>query len=199
ESRFDTLFDIILNRPSTFRAALSRQALPTLQLPNFDREYRYNQYFLFAQDTFKASSRLALNYGIRYEQYGAPRNTGAVKDATLQLGDGSNFGQRLASFKGVYPGGGDQRIYKPDKNDWAVRFGFSYDLCGNARTLVRGAYGVFYDRPYDNLWQNVRTNNFVLPTFALTAQTQNYLTPVPEQLKKLDGRFLDTSFPGLTL
>jgi Carboxypeptidase regulatory-like domain/TonB-dependent Receptor Plug Domain len=196
---FNGLPDFVQDKPSLFRASVSRQALPNLQTPDFNREYRYDQYFLFAQDTFKATSRLALNYGLRYEQYGAPRNTGPVKDATLTLGQGSNFGQRLASARLVYPGPGDQQIYKPDKNDWAIRFGFSYDLLGNGRTLVRGAYGIFYDRPYDNLWQNVRTNNFTLPSFALPPATTNYLAPVSEELKKFDGRFIDTSFPNLTL
>jgi hypothetical protein len=199
EYRFGTVFDFILDQPGVFRTSVLRQPLPNLQQPDFNREYRYNQYFLFAQDTFKATSRLALNYGVRYEQYGAPRNTGAVKDATVNLGTGSNFGQRLATAQLAYPGPGDQQLYKPDKNDWAGRFGFSYDLLGNARTLLRGAYGIFYDRPYDNLWQNLRTNNFVLPTFAVTPRTANYLTPIPEQLKNLDGRFIDTSFPNLTL
>jgi hypothetical protein len=199
EYRFGTVFDFILDQPGVFRTSVLRQPLPNLQQPDFNREYRYNQYFLFAQDTFKATSRLALNYGVRYEQYGAPRNTAAVKDATVNLGTGSNFGQRLATAQLAYPGPGDQQLYKPDKNDWAGRFGFSYDMLGNARTLLRGAYGIFYDRPYDNLWQNLRTNNFVLPTFAVTPRTGNYLTPIPEQLKNLDGRFIDTSFPNLTL
>ena len=181
------------------RTTVSRQLLPTLQTPQFDREYRYNQYSLFAQDTFKATSRLALNFGLRYEQFGAPQNTGAVKDAMVALGKGANFGERLASAQIVYPGAGDQQLYKPDQNNWAVRLGFSYDLFGNARTLVRGAYGIFYDRPFDNLWQNLRTNNFTLPTFVLTPQTQNYLSPIPDQLKKLDGRFINSDFPNLTL
>src|SRR5260221_162982 len=198
EYRFNSLFGIILDQPSAFRAALSRQALPTLQLPNFDREYRYNQYFLFAQDTFKATSRLALNYGIRYDQYGAPRNVGAAKDATLELGKGASLGEGLSKSRMVYPGAGDQQLYQPDQNDWAIRFGFSYDLLGNARTLVRGAYGIFYDRPYDNLWQNVRTNNFILPSFGLTG-TVNYLAPVSEALKTLRPQSLDTAFPNITL
>jgi hypothetical protein len=198
EYQFGSLFGIILDQPNMLRAAVSRQALPTLQSPDFNREYRYNQYFLFAQDTFKATSRLALNYGIRYDQYGAPRNAGPVKDATLELGQGSTFGGRLADSRMVYPGAGDQQLYTPDKNDWAIRYGFSYDLLGNARTLVRGAYGVFYDRPYDNLWQNLRTNNFTLPSFNLTG-TVNYLAPVSEQFKTLRPRSLDTSFPNITL
>jgi hypothetical protein len=198
EYRFSGLFGIILDQPSTFRPTVARQSLPAFTQPAFDREYRYNQYFLFAQDTFKATSRLALNYGIRYEQFGAPRNTGAVKDATLELGKGSSLAGRLANSKMVYPGPGDQQLYQPDKNDWALRFGFSYDLLGNARTLVRGAYGIFYDRPFDNLWQNVRTNNFALPSFNLTGTT-NYLAPVSEQLKTLRPQIINSDFPNITL
>src|SRR5262249_42121361 len=141
---------------------------------------------------------LTLNYGIRYEKYGVPHNTGAAKDALVQLGTGQSFGQRLASAKIAYPVSGDEQLYKPDNNDWAPRIGFSYDLTANAKPLVRGAYGIFYDRPYDNLWQNVRTNNFILPSFPLSG-TVNYLAGSTAQLKSLDGRFLDTSFPNLTL
>jgi len=137
EYQFSGLFGFILDQPSMFRSAVSRQALPALQLPNFDREYRYNQYYLFAQDTFKATSRLALNYGIRYDQYGAPRNVGPAKDATLELGKGANLGEGLSKSRMVYPGAGDQQLYQPDQNDWAIRFGFSYDLLGSGRTLAR--------------------------------------------------------------
>jgi hypothetical protein len=192
------VFSFILDQPSRFSASVLRQPLPNLQLPDFNREYHYNQYFLFAQDTFKLTSRLTLNYGLRYEQYGAPSNTGPVKDAAVQLGTGQNFEQRLAGAQLVYPGPGDEQLYKPDHNGWAPRFGFSYDLLGNARTLVRGAYGLFYDRPYDNLWQNVRTNNFSLANFSLRG-TVNYLAPVSQELKTLNGNLANTSFPNLTL
>jgi hypothetical protein len=196
--QFGSLFSFILDQPNQFSTSVLRQPLPNLQQPDFNREYRYRQYFLFAQDTFRVTSRLTLNYGLRYEQYGAPSNTGAAKDAVVQLGAGQNFGQRLATAQLVYPGPGDEQLYKADHNGWAPRIGFSYDLLGNARTLVRGAYGLFYDRPYDNLWQNVRTNNFVLPTFPLSG-TVNYLAPVSQELKNLGGNFIDTSFPNLTL
>src|SRR5205085_8516159 len=66
EYRFSTLFGFILDQPSALQTSVSRQALPRLQQPNFNRRYRQNQYFLFAQDTFKVTSRLTLNYGTRY-------------------------------------------------------------------------------------------------------------------------------------
>jgi hypothetical protein len=198
--KFNTspIVNFILDQPQQLLTSVSRQPLPNLQQPDFNREYRYKQYFLFAQDTFRVTSRLTLNYGLRFEDYGAPNNTGAAKDAQVQLGAGQNFEQRLASAQLVYPRPGDEQLYKADHDGWAPRFGFSYDLLGNARTLVRGAYGLFYDRPYDNLWQNVRNNNFALPYFPLRGAV-NYLAPISQELKTLSGTVVVSTFPNLTL
>jgi len=33
----------------------------------------------------------------------------------------------------------------PDKNNFAPRFGFSWDVLGNAKFVMRGGFGIFYD------------------------------------------------------
>ncbi len=71
-------------------AAIDRTALPNLTQPNTNRTYRYGQDFLFAQDTYKLTQRLTVNYGVRYEFYGGPENTGSTKDALVQLGAGTH-------------------------------------------------------------------------------------------------------------
>jgi 5-hydroxyisourate hydrolase-like protein (transthyretin family) len=181
---FPNLNSFALDQPSLVRVALDRQALPTPQIPRYDHSYRYNQFSLFAQDSFRVSPRLAINFGVRYENYGAPSNVGAVKDATLQLGSGADFGQRLAGASLIYPGAGDQQLYDSDRNNWAGRFGFSYSLDAQARTLLRGGYGNYYDRPFDNLWQNLRNNNFVLAQSNLSGPIP-YLSAPPNALPTL--------------
>jgi hypothetical protein len=186
-----------LDSPFLFEASIDRTALPNLQQPNFNRTYEYRQYFIFAQDTYKLTSRLTANYGVRYEYYGGPRNTGAVKDALVQLGSGSNLSQQIAGATLMRPAQpGDQLLFGSDKTDFAVRVGASYDLFGTGRTLLRGGYGIFYDRPFDNLWENLRNNSFVLPP---PLQDQiNYPVPISVALAGFKGQALG-NFPDLTL
>ena len=82
---------------------------------------------------------------------------------------------------------------------YAVRLGAAYDLFGSGRTLLRGAFGTFYDRPFDNLWENVRSNNVILPLLTLPAGPVNYLTPVASQLATFRGQNISSEFPDLTL
>jgi hypothetical protein len=136
-----------------------------------------------------------VNYGLRYELFGAPSNVGSTKDLEVALGSGSTLAQQLATAS-LKP---DQQLFGADKNDWAVRGGASYDLFGKARTLLRGGFGIFYDRPFDNLWENVRNNNFILPLLQITAAKTNYLAPVSTEFRNFSGANLNSGFPDLTL
>ena len=191
------MLQFALGNPDFFETAIDRTALPTIQQPNFNRTYKYGQDFLFGQDTYKLTPRLTVNYGVRYEFYGGPRNTGSVKDAVIQLGSGSGLAQELVGASLVQPSSGDQQLFR-SSNDFEVRVGAAYDLFGTGRTLLRGAFGTFYDRPFDNLWENVRNNNFILPLIALPAST-NFLAPAANILATLEGQTLASTFPDLTL
>ena len=163
-------------------AAIDRTALPSIQQPNFNRTYRYGQDYLFAQDTYKLTRRLTVNYGVRYEFYGGPENTGPVKDALVQLGSGVGLAQQLVDASLVEPSGsGHQQLFH-SSNDFEIRSGAAYDLFGTGRTLLRGAFGTFYDPPFDNLWENVRSNNIILPTISLSGPV-NFLAPVSTFLR----------------
>ena len=70
--------------------------------------------------------------------------------------------QRISTARLTFPGAGGE-IYSPDRNDWAGRVGISYRAIGPDKLVLRGAFGTFYDRIFDNAWLNVRNNNVALP------------------------------------
>jgi hypothetical protein len=183
--------------PDQFAIGIDRLS-PTPKIPDYDRSWQYAQSYFFAQDSYRVSPRLTLNFGLRYERFGAPVNTGAVKDDLLQLGGGSDFNSRLASANVVAPGSGNEQIFGADNNDWAPRIGFSWDMLGKSKTILRGGFGIFYDRPFDNLWENVRNNNVLLQFYQVTLPT-NYLAPVASTLSSYTGQTPPRDFPDLTL
>ena len=197
--------DFARDQPSFFRVGLQRTAVPALTQPDYNRNYGYRQYFGFVQDTFRVTRRLTANYGLRYEYFGAPYNTGPTKDAVIQLGSGSALAQQLVGATLSAPTGGNQQLFSADPGNIAVRGGVSYDLTGTARTLLRGAFGIFYDRPYDNLWENLRDNNVILPIFPLVPRgaqnppTADVLTPISKVIAGLPASTVATDFPEVTM
>ena len=196
---FSNVLNFVFGNPAFLEAAIDRTALPSIAQPNANRSYNYGQDFLFAQDTFKITPRLTVDYGVRYEFYGGPENTGSAKDSLVQLGSGSTLAQQLAGASLVQPAGlGNQQLFR-SSNDLEIRTGAAYDLFGNGHSLLRGGFGTFYDRPFDNLWENVRDNNLILPVLALPPTSTNFLAPVSTALQTFQGQKLASSFPDLTL
>jgi outer membrane receptor protein involved in Fe transport len=202
EYLFNGPLNFAFDQPSSLYAAVDRLSGGQ---PDFNRSYRYAQNYFFVQDSYRVSARLTLNFGLRYERYGAPTNngtsgqTGSVKDALVTLGSGSDFNARLASATLVRPGAGDQSLYGADNSDFAPRIGFSWDPFGKSRTVLRGGYGLFYDRPFDNLWQNIRNNNVQLPQIPIGVNSFNYLQPIAGLLPSSPVTSPVSNFPSLTL
>jgi len=125
---FDSLADFLAGRVAPAGTAVLRGATR--------RDTFTNNFGLFVQDDWKITTRLTLNLGLRYEYLGVFREQG----------------DRLSNFlpgRGLVPVGavGLDRLYEPDYNNFAPRFGFAYDLTGRGRTILRGAYGLYYDTP----------------------------------------------------
>ncbi|HTA42515.1 MAG TPA: carboxypeptidase regulatory-like domain-containing protein [Bryobacteraceae bacterium] len=177
---FGNAIDFAFDQPQEFYVAINRLS-PTPTQPDFNHSYAWTQSYYFVEDSYRLSSRLTLNYGLRYERFGAPQNTGAVKDALVNLGAGTDFSSRLAAGSLQIPGAGNEPIYGADNGDWAPRLGFSYDLFGKGTSVLRGGFGLFYDRPFDNLWQSVQSNSISLPLYSVPGPT-NYLQPVSAAL-----------------
>lgn len=101
---------------------------------------------LYVQDTWKLTSRLTLNYGLRWD-YFMPQSD--VHNNIL----GFFPGQQSTVFPDappdiLYPGDPgtpNKALVYPDRNNFAPRLGFAWDMFGNAKLVMRGGFGIFYD------------------------------------------------------
>jgi hypothetical protein len=100
------------------------------------------EYTLYVQDDFRATNRLTLNLGLRWDVY----------PPWIEVDDRqSNFDESTGTFvvasdsaviNGVEVG---RYLQTYSKRDLGPRFGFAYDLTGNGKTMVRGGFGVFWN------------------------------------------------------
>lgn len=104
----------------------------------------------YAQDTFKALSRLTLDFGVRYEPF-LPWHE--IFGRTKQFrSDAFYAGRRSQVFANAPPGmffpgdpGTPPDGTTSDLNNLAPRAGFAWDVLGTGKTGVRGGAGVFYE------------------------------------------------------
>lgn len=129
---------------------LPRQILASVDI--FDPNFRNSQVMPWVQDDWKVTRRLTLNLGLRYEWFGRPV---AKRDQI------SNFYQTGPNEARIItpadrPAGLGRSLLRNDNNNFAPRFGFAYQLSPN--TIVRGAYGVFYQRSSAQAWIGMAIN-----------------------------------------
>lgn len=167
--------DFAADIPLLYRTSSSAAALPTVEALDYDRQYRVREAFFFAQDTFRVSPRLTVNFGLRYVNFGSPANVGSTQDRMIRVGSGKTPAERVATAGFTTEG---RTLYAGDGNNWEPRLGISYDVTGSGVTILRGGWGVFHDRVFDNLWQTARLNDVAYPQFVFGARAPvNYLAP----------------------
>ena len=162
--------------------------------------FRYNQLEFYAQDTWVATPRLTLNYGMRFAwippQYDAQNQIAlfvpsrydpatAVKiaaDGSIIPNSGDPLDGMGYSNQGTLPKGGwDSRHIMPEP-----RLGFAYDLIGDHKTLLRGGFGTSHDREQGNLVFNTVFGNPV-----------NVVSPTVYNGNILDISSLPQAAPGV--
>lgn len=155
----------------------------------FDRYYKVTDWNGFIQDDWKISRRLTLNLGLRYDLFGLPvEDQGRLVNfipsqvrigtTAAPLGPPNGFvqaeGGPLAGVPTV-----EKTLVPTDKNNFSPRIGFAYDLSGDQTIVVRGGYGIYYDR-ISTRYANTQLFNY--PYFALGVGLVNSLVPQPSPI-----------------
>ena len=93
---------------------------------------------VYAQDDYKLASNFTLNIGLRWEL-----NTPLVEKNNML----SNFNPITGTIVVAGQGGLDSHVYDFDYDNFGPRVGFAWQPFGNAKTVVRAGFGMFYQAP----------------------------------------------------
>ena len=171
------------NPDGSLNAIPSCEVTPPAASPDFARSYRYKDWATYAQDSFKISPRLTLNYGVRYEHYGVQHNNKQNLDSNFYYGPGSNLFAQIATGQvQLAPDSPIGELWSPRWGTVSPRVGFAYDVFGDGKSSIRGGFGISYERNFGNVTFNTIENvpNFGVLEILNTPVTSSNVGPLGE-------------------
>jgi outer membrane receptor protein involved in Fe transport len=169
-----SLDNFVTGNIARFQAAINPNGFPggtfttPVPQPSFLSNNRYNEFAFYLQDNFRATPRLTLNFGLRYDYYGPQSKKTPKYDSNFYYGNPDldiTTASPSAIIDAVRTGSvklskdsPTGTLWKKDMNNFAPRLGFAYDLNGDGKTSIRGGYGISYERNFGNVTYNVLFN-----------------------------------------
>jgi hypothetical protein len=171
----------------------------TAHLASNVRHWRNLEMGAYFQDDWKVTRNLTLNLGMRYDLYtrhteldnqvttfirgpgsgiidNISTGAGQIQSASIPSGlPGCDTPQEVAQAQlaGICGPGGFQKadsLGKGDHNNFGPRVGFAWDMFGDAKTSLRGGFGVSYEGTLYNPLSNSRWN---LPYYSFNSATNS--------------------------
>jgi hypothetical protein len=133
---FSSLTEFAADRP--FRQSLTVNPASG-QPTDYPRYFRLKEFGSFLQDDWRVSSRLNVSLGLRYDYYGViSERDGRL--SSIIMGQGATLQERVANASV----GRVDRLYPPQRLNFAPRIGLSYDPFGDGKSALRAGYGISY-------------------------------------------------------
>ena len=144
---------------------------------DIDLNLRFNRFEFYAQDSWRPTAALTVDYGVRYSLYPplTDKNNQLVTfDPSLYnataappfantvgtLIDRTVGNQTIGIIQGGVNSPYGDGIYEFKKNSIQPRIGAAWDLSGNGNTVLRSAFGIYYDQPLVGIFEQ---NSFTMP------------------------------------
>jgi len=120
--------------------------LNTLEVANTENQAGIeHELFFYAQDDWRATPRLTVNLGVRYELPFVWVEPDKASNTFIPGYQSKVFPQAPAGLAFVGDPGVPRGLINDDLDGLAPRLGFAYNLNGSGKTVMRGGFGVFFD------------------------------------------------------
>lgn len=177
QAEWDNAFPLLLGRYSDTDSFIdydkSGNPLPPYSTTN--RNFHYNEYEFYAQDSWRIRPDLTVTYGLRWQYHSVPFEANGYESvpttnidqvfnarvAAAAAGVSGNDAAPLVSYNLGGAANNQPGYYKPDYHDFGPRLGIAYSpsfndgllgaIFGNRKTTVRAGGGIYYDRVLSTL------------------------------------------------
>jgi len=162
---------------------------PVVDIAIFSGFAGYNtpikQFNYYGQDDISVNRKLTLNVGLRYDLWKGFDLNQTSNPIWQTLSTQTKYND---PYLKDFQGGKGGRL-KNDTNNYAPRLGFTYDLRGDSKNILRGGVGRYFDFPYTNA-------TILFPAVAVqSTYGQSYSFHDDNGIKNSNGSFFQPGQP----